>query len=292
MNLSVIILTYNEEIHIERCISSVLGIADEIFVVDSFSHDRTCILAKKSGARVYKKKWPGNHSEQFNWALENCSILTKWVMRLDADEIISIDLAKEIKAVIASNGQEKGFVLNRGHIFLGKKMLHGDNFPIKLLRIWEHGFAYCEDKLMDEHIILKDDYIVKQLHHPFWDNNLNNISWWIEKHNSYASKEALMQLRNKYGKKAVPHKINLRRFLKYSVYEKLPKSIRAFLFFCYRYILRFGFLDGYEGLVWNFLQAFWYRFLVDVKVYEIEKKAKKSGMSIEEFLKLEHGFEI
>lgn len=291
MNLSVIILTHNEEIHIERCIRSLNSISDKVFVIDAFSSDRTAEIAKNLGATVHSKKWPGSHFEQLNWAIENCNIKTKWVMRLDADEIISLELAEEINSELSKNGSIKGFILKRGHIFLGKKILHGGNFPIKLLRIWEHGFGFCERKLMDEHMVLKGKCKTKLLKHAFWDNNLKGISSWIDKHNSYATKEAIMQIQNKYNKTQF-HKYNLKRFFKHSVYERFPITIRAFMFFCYRYIFRLGFLDGYQGLVWNFLQGLWYRFLVDVKVYEIEKRVKKSNLSFKEIVKIDYGFDL
>jgi glycosyltransferase involved in cell wall biosynthesis len=291
-SLSVVILTFNEENHIQRCIESVKDIATSIFVIDSFSNDKTVQIAKKNGAIILQNKWPNNHSVQFNWALENCNIKTKWVMRLDADEVISQELVKEINTELTKNNNIKGYMLNRGHIFLGKKMLHGGNYPVKLLRIWEYGFGYCEDKLMDEHIALNKDYETKVLKGSFWDHNLNDITWWTEKHNSYSTKEAIMQLQNKYGDSIPNSQNSFKRFLKYSVYEKLPKSLRAFLYFSYRYFIKLGFLDGYQGLIWNFLQGFWYRFLVDVKVYEIEKKSKENNLTIKEIVKNEYGYDL
>jgi len=292
--LSVVILTYNEQQHIERCINSIKNFAKDIYVVDSFSQDKTVEIAKKNGAIVLQNKWPDNHSIQFNWALENCNITTKWVMRLDADEVVSPGLSEEINVELLKDNNIKGYILKRGHIFLGKKMLHGGNYPIKLLRIWEYGFGYCEDKLMDEHIVLNGDYETKILSGSFWDKNLNGIAWWTEKHNSYSTKEAIMQLRNKsyHNVNNKQSGLKSKRFLKYLVYEKLPKSLRAFIYFNYRYFVRLGFLDGYQGLVWNFLQGFWYRFLVDVKVYEIEKKAKNNNLTIKEVVKNEHGFDL
>ncbi len=296
-SLSIIVLTYNEEIHIERCIDSVKSIAENIIIVDSFSTDRTVELAKEKGSIVYQNKWPNNHSKQVNWALENCDIQTKWVMRLDADEVVTPELAKEINNELLQENDVKGYILNRGHIFLGRKMLHGGNYPTRLLRIWEHGFGYCEDKLMDEHIVLDGDYETKVLNGSFWDHNLNNIAWWTEKHNSYSTKEAIMQLRKKYNINSQENnntnkQSKFKRFLKHNIYEKFPKSLRSFLYFIYRYIFRLGFLDGYQGLAWNFLQGFWYRFLVDVKVYEIEMRAKELNISIKDVVKKEHGYKL
>lgn len=291
-SLSVIILSYNEEIHIERCLNSIKDIAQDIYLVDSYSNDNTIKIAKKVGAKVIQNKWPGNHSKQFNWALESLDIKTNWVMRLDADEFIEPGLANEITTELSITSDIKGFYLKRGHIFLGKKIRYGGNYPLNLLRIWKNGFGKCEDILMDEHILIDKGCKTKILKGKFWDHNLNNISTWTEKHNSYSTKEAIMQIQNSHFRKTSNSNKNFKRLIKYEFYEKLPKSFRAFLYFIYRYVFRFGFLDGYRGLIWNFLQAFWYRFLVDVKVYEIQKKANDNNLSIKEILKREHDYEL
>jgi glycosyltransferase involved in cell wall biosynthesis len=296
--LSIIILTYNENIHLRRCINSIQDMATEIFIVDSFSSDKTVELAQSLGANVYQNKWK-NYATQFNWGLENCPIKTKWVMRLDADEVITPKLATEIKEAICIDDGTKGFVLNRGHVFLDKKMKHGGTYPTKLLRIWEYTNGYCENKWMDEHIILKERGKIKNLKHSFWDYNLNHIGWWTDKHNGYATREAIDQLNKKYNlfdiedaKNDTTQQSKIKKLLKNKVYEKMPKSFRSFLYFQYRYIFRLGFLDGYQGLVWHFLQGFWYRFLIDVKVYEIEKKAKKEGKNIKEIISEEYDCQL
>ena len=298
MALSIIILTYNETKHLKRCIESVKDIAEDIFIVDSYSSDETIELAKKMDLKIYQSPWK-NYSTQFNWGLDNCPIQTRWVMRLDADEIIPSELREEIKDELSKNEDIKGFVLNRGHVFLGKKIKHGGSYPIKLLRIWEYGNGYCENKWMDEHIILKKSGKIKILKHPFWDYNLNNIGWWTEKHNGYATREAIDQLNKKYNLFEIEQTENdttlqskIKKNFKNKFYEKLPKSIRAFLYFNYRYFIRLGFLDGYQGLVWNFLQGFWYRFLVDVKVYEIEKKASENNLTIKDVVKNEYNYNL
>lgn len=299
MNLSIIILTYNEEKHIERCIKALEILSPQIFIVDSNSTDKTIEIAESLGAKTYKNPWK-NYSTQFNWGLENCPIKTKWVMRLDADEIIPEDLVREIKDELENKSSEfKGFILNRGHVFLERKIKHGTSYPTKLLRIWENKNGYCENKWMDEHIILKRKGKLKTLNNPFWDYNLNNLGWWTDKHNNYATREALDQLNKKYGlfdieeaKNDSTFQSKLKKILKNQVYEKMPKSIRAFLYFHYRYIFRLGFLDGHQGLIWHFLQGFWYRFLVDAKVYEIETKAKYKKENILKVLEDEYGFKI
>lgn len=298
-DLTIIVLTYNEKIHIERCITCAKTIAKEVIIVDSYSNDGTVDLAATLGATVYSHEWPHNHSIQFNWALENCRIDTKWVMRLDADEIIPMNLMIEInKQLKLNDGRVKGYILKRGHVFYGKKIKYGGVFPLKLLRIWEHGNGICESRLMDEHIVLKKTGKLQTLNEPFWDNNLNNISSWIHKHNSYSSKEAVEQLNRKYNLYEIPDdsllsfQAKIKKFLKNNLYEKLPSALRSFIYFSFRYFIRFGFLDGYRGFSWHVLQGFWYRFLVDLKVYEIERKAKTLNISIRDIIIKEYNIKL
>lgn len=291
--LAVIILTYNEEIHIERCISSVQKIADSIFVIDSFSNDKTAEISKKLGAKVYQHKWPGNHAEQLNWALENIDTKCEWIFRIDADEYITNELSEEILLELSNKSDSiNGFILKRRVYFLGKWMKNGMNYPIKLLRIWKNGEAICENRRMDEHMVLLKGN-TKELKKDFIDENLRDITWWIEKHNGYATKEMIETLIKKYiVLENQEKKINIglqgeiKRKIK-NFYQKFPLFLRPLIYFNYRYFIRLGFLDGKEGLVWNFLQGFWYRFLVDTKIYEYEKKLNFNKRLIREKIKKE-----
>lgn len=277
--ICVFILTYNEEVHLERAIKSIEGIADEIVVIDSFSNDRTESIAHENNAFFIKNKWPGSHSKQLNWALKNHITDAYWSMRLDADEVISNSLAKEINNLKNKKPVCDGFYLKRGHIFMDKKIRYGGSFPVSILRIWKTGKGICEDKYMDEHIKLPKNSKTLSLKHYFWDHNIKGINEWVHKHNNYAEMECLEQLMRKYKYKPqsrIKEDIVDIKFLK-KFYEFLPISIRAFTYFIYRYIFRLGFLDGYRGFLWHFLQAFWYRMLVDIKVLEIENSQKKTN---------------
>lgn len=291
-SITAVILTFNEEKHIKRCITSISDLVERIIVIDSFSQDNTVKIASKLGAEVIQNQWPGFHADQFNWCLKNVKIESKWLLRLDADEIIPNDLKNELSEKLNSKNVADGFVLNRGHIFYGTKIKWGGTYPSKLLRIWRNGIGKCEDKLMDEHIVLKPDVVIDHLENPFWDNNLNTITWWIEKHNEYSTKEAIQFLLTDIGVISTSKKNK-------KLYYKTPIFIRAFLYFIYRYFFRLGFLDGKNGFLWHFLQGFWYRILVDIKISEvhsiilkekistydaIKKYAYKNGLQIERFL--------
>ena len=287
MSLSVIVLTYNEELHIERCVKSLQSFATEIFIVDSFSTDKTVQIAENLGAKVYQNKWLNNHSVQFNWGLANCPIKTEWVMRVDADEYVMPDLANEIRCKLDNMKDDvAGIYLKRRVYFMGKWIKHGGCYPIELLRIWRHGKGFCEDRWMDEHIKLIEGKSIK-LEHDFVDHNLKSLSAWVDKHNYYATRESADLLNMIYGFKKDDDvepifsgsQAQRKRWLKIK-YSKMPLFIRPFLYFQYRYFIRLGFLDGKQGLVWCFLQGFWYRFLVDSKLYEIYLKTGKDQKKI------------
>jgi glycosyltransferase involved in cell wall biosynthesis len=292
-------LTYNEERHIERCLRSARQCAERIFVVDSFSTDQTVEIARRAGAEVIQNAWT-DHATQLNWALENLPILTKWVMRIDADEYLTPGLQREISVrVPALPGDVTGIYVKRRVLFMQKWIRHGGFYPAYLLRIWRHGMARCEQRRMDEHMIVDGGSTIT-FDHDLVDENLNDIGWWTDKHNRYATREAVELLSLKYGlgderaiaPSAFHGQVKIKRALKEQVYARLPLGIRPCLYFLYRYFFRFGLLDGFEGMIFHFLQGFWYRFLVDVKIHEIEKKARNENRDIRSIIVRDYGIAI
>lgn len=280
VDLTIIILTRNEEKNLEKCISSLRGVAKRVIVVDSYSTDNTVELAKSLGAEVVLNPFE-NHAVQFNWALANVQIDTEWVMRLDADEELTCELAIEIDSRLDKLPHEvNGIILRRRVYFMDKWLRHGGKYPERLLRIFRFGHGTSELKMMDEHLIVTDGKIVT-FKYDFCDNNNKGLEWWIEKHNWYSDKEVLerqMRLNNVisehslYNTKA-PIYTKVKRFVKNNIYYNLPKFWRAHFYYIYRYYFRLGFLDGVEGKIYTFLQAYWYRFIVDAKLYECDKKS-------------------
>jgi glycosyltransferase involved in cell wall biosynthesis len=277
--LTAIILTYNEEIHIERCLQSLLLVADRVVVVDSFSTDNTVEIAKSFGAKVFQRKWK-NYSEQFAWGMSQCDPDTKWLMRIDADEYLESDLRQEIPGLLDSACQDlMGIYIKRKIFFHGKWIKHGGCYPQVLLRIWRNGSGTIEQRWMDEHIVVPPGAKTITARGGWVDDNHKGISFWINKHNSYASRETVDLLNIKYHfleyDKTLLESNNSqakrKRFIKEKIYSKLPAGFRAFLYFCFRYFIQLGFLDGQEGFIWHFMQGFWYRLLVDIKVNEVEK---------------------
>lgn len=279
VDLTIIILTKNEEQNLKKCITSFKNVASKVVLVDSFSTDKTVEVAESLGAEVYNHPF-NSHAEQFNWALDNISIQTEWVMKVDADEEFTPELAEEIDEKldqIPSN--VTGVILRRRVYFMGRWIKHGGRYPELLLRIFRNGHGMSEMKLMDEHIVVTDGDVVT-FKNDLIDNNNKSLEWWTNKHNWYSNKEVLdhqMTLAKQMdesleeaGKSSGQAKV--KRIVKNGGYYRLPKFFRAHLYFIYRYYFKLGFLDGPEGKIFHFLQAYWYRFLVDAKLYECEKK--------------------
>ena len=291
-SISVIILTYNEEIHIKRCIKRISPLVEQIFVIDSYSNDRTVEIAQELGALVFQNKWENSYAKQFNWALDTCPITTEWVIRLDADEYLSNDLINYLSEHLDDYPENiKGFTFNLKVRFINKTLKFGKLKPISLLRLWRNGYVRIEERWMDEHCIVKEGKIIK-LNYSFIDDNQNGLTWWTEKHNKYANREVVDILLNE---KFTEGDLSLEaRNRKKGFYAKLPLFIRAFSYFSLRYFIFLGFLDGKQGLCWHFLQGFWYRFLVDAKLYQAKQVLGKKPTKelLQEYFKREYNIQI
>lgn len=299
LDLSVIVLTYNEELHIRRCLENVAPIAKTIYVIDCFSTDRTKAIATELGATVVEHKWPGNQAEQFNWALDNLPITTQWVLRLDADEYLLPELVQELQEKLPTLPDDvTGVIFNRRHIFMGKWMRRGI-YPVKLLRMFRYGKGMCEQRLMDEHIQLTEGRAV-EFKHDFCDHNLNNLSWFCHKHVNYAIREAIDLLDIELdltgaaetdSQKEISPQALAKRMKKHK-YARQPLFWRSFAYFCYRYFLKGACLDGKVGFIWTFMQGWWYRTLVDAKVLEIKLQCGTDREKIKALLRRDYGITL
>ncbi len=297
-SIAVVILTFNESLHLERCIRSLLPVCSEVFVVDSFSSDNTKEISESLGAKFYQHPWK-NYAEQFNWGLDNLPIQSEWVMRMDADEFLLPELISELKSKMDKLEEDiTGLIIKRRVYFMDKWIKHGGYYPIYLLRIWKYGKGKCENRWMDEHIKISEGRTLI-LDNDLVDDNLNNLSWWTQKHNNYATREAvdLLNIKYKFFKSENNSELGgkqdkRKRWIKEKVYTNVPLFIRPIFYFGYRYFIRLGFLDGIPGIMWHFLQGFWYRFLVDAKVYQIEQLAKKENKTIPEVIKENYHIDI
>jgi glycosyltransferase involved in cell wall biosynthesis len=291
-DISIIILTYNEELHIERCIRNAQKFASHIFLVDSFSSDNTVKIAQGLGAKVFQNKWENNYAKQFNWGLKHLPIATEWVFRLDADEYLSDDLITEINEKVSGlEDHLSGLVFERKMIFLDKIIRKG-NVKWNMLRMFRYGKGFCEDRWMDEHIILTEGKSI-QFNGYFVDHNVNTLGWWISKHNAYSIREAIDLLNTEYDFLPGQSSLNTgamsldaeeKRKKKYK-YAKMPLFWRSFYYFIYRYFFKLGFTEGKVGFLWHFLQGWWYRTLVDAKIYEIKKACGNDTELMRKYIK-------
>src|ERR1035437_2282213 len=187
---SVIILTFNEEIHIERCLKNAALISKNIFVVDSYSSDKTIEIAKRFTNNIYQGSFV-SFSSKLNWAIENLPISTPWTVRLDADEIFCDNFIEKIESLTEIQPNDvTGIYVRRQLWFLNRWMKHGSMYPVFSLRIWKTSCISCEDRLLDEHMILKNGIsITSEL--DIIDNPKISIKTWIQKHNGYSDSEVI-----------------------------------------------------------------------------------------------------
>ena len=284
-DISAIVLTYNEELHIRRCLENLLELTDQIFIIDCFSTDKTVEIAKEIGSSVIQHEWPGNQAEQFNWALDHCPIRTSWILRLDADEYLYPDTIQEIKEKIpVLPADVTSLSLSRARIWMGKRINFGTG-DIILKRIFRTKTGYSEIRLMDEYIVTtygKD----QMLRGMFADDNINDMMHWTRKHLDYAAREATMLLSNEYhlSKESNKNSDESAKRKQKKAYSTFPLFWRAFAYFIYRYFLRLGFLEGKEGFCWHFFQGLWYRMLVDATIFEVKKRCGNDPEVIREYI--------
>ena len=221
-----------------------------------------------------------------NWALDNGGIRSEWVMRLDADEFLDEGLLTDLRdRLSAASGDIGGFEVNRRIRFMGREIRHGGMAPLWVTRFWRNGWARCEARWMDEHIVLNRGRI-SRLPGAIVDDNLNTLTWWTQKHNLYANREAVDLLDRRYelglaeqAASGLNRQARVKRWLKNRVYARLPLGVRPWLYFFYRAVLRLGVLDGARGMMFHTLQGLWYRLLVDAKVAEVQRAMAENGVS-------------
>lgn len=269
--ISLIVLTFNDESNIEACLESGRRLTDDIVIVDSYSTDRTLDICSAHGCRVMQRAFI-NQAEQFNWALDNVDTRYDWILRLDSDEIVPDALAREIGARVGKEGDVTGYYLNRRMYWMNRWLKHGGMYPHYILRLFKKGYARYEMKT-EEHLVLEG--AAAFLTNDFLEDNRNNtLEYFTVKHLKTAQGE-VEEITRPAGTDISIHprlfgtKVERTRWLKENVYSRTPLFLRPLLYFLYRYVVRCGFLDGREGLIFHVLQAFWYRFYIDAKLYEV-----------------------
>lgn len=245
--LSVFLITKQEEANLEKCLESVKDIADEIVVVDSGSTDKTLEIAKKYNAVIYHKDFV-SFTEQKNFALSKST--KYWAFNLDADEYLTPELAKEIKETLSKEHDETGFILIRSTIFLGRHMKHsGISLEPRLRIVRPEKSRYVGGYV---HEVLETDGPTATLKNIFMHNTYTGIDQYLDKFNRYTSLAALTMYENKKKFRAV----NL---------------LRQPFEFLKIYVFRLGFLDGLQGLLWALLYSF-YPVIKYAKLWDLYRK--------------------
>ena len=311
LSITTIILTYNEELHIRRCLDNICPISKKVYVVDSPSTDKTAEICNEyPNVEVVVNKYPGNQADQFNWAIDNLLIDTDWILRIDADEYLLPELLSEIEHKLPFLPEDiTGIEIKRRHIFMGKWVKHGV-YPVVMMRMCRTGVGRYAKRLMDEHMVITSGKSIV-LDNDFCDHSLINISDYCKKHINYANREATVILDElfslssdniKGGMSDVSDNEKLgnqanSKHKKKNIYNKLPLFWRSFFYFLIRFIFKGGFLDGKEGFLFAFIQGWWYRTLVDAKILEVYKNCNNlSGgidkNTIKQYIKLNWGITL
>lgn len=280
--VSVVVLTHNEERNLARCLDSVAHWADAVYVVDSGSTDSTCAIAERCGARVALHPFE-SHAKQWAWAFAHLPIDTPWILALDADQSVTPALRAQIDTALRQwtvPGSPVGAYLNRRQIFRGRWIRHGGYYPKYLLKLFRReAVRLDEGDLVDHHFAVNGATAILTGDLVEDNQNESDISVWIAKHNRYAVLQAREEEARWGGAVRGLDDASLRgspdqrvRWQK-NVWNRLPLFIRPFLYFTYRYVIRLGFLDGRQGLIFHVLQGFWYRLLVDINRDDLRRRA-------------------
>ncbi len=282
--IAVIILTFNEAPNLPQALASVKGWAQEIFVLDSFSTDNTVEIASQAGCTVFQNAFV-DYAKQRNFAIEQLPIKSEWILFLDADEWLLDELKDEISRLLETDPEENGFYIKRRMIWIGKWIKRG-YYPSWILRLFRHSKGYCEDRPMNEHLIVEGK--TGFLQNDFIHEDQKGIDDWIAKHNGYATREALeiMKWEGDQQQKEIEVRFwgaqaERKRWLRYRVWNRMPLLVRPFFYFIYRYLLTGAFLEGRSAFVFHFLHALWYPLLIDAKYLEMKVAAGKKNSNAE-----------
>ncbi len=280
--ISVLIPAKNEEANLPACLESVAQ-ADEVFVVDSHSNDRSIEIAQSYGAKVVQFNFNGRWPKKKNWSLDNLPFRHEWILIVDCDERIPPELWQEMATVI-QNSEYNGYYLNRRVFFLGKWIRHGGKYPDWNLRLFRHRLGRYEnlhtedipntgDNEVHEHVVLegKSGYLKEDMLHI----DFRDIYHWLQRHNRYSNWEARVYYNlltgqgdeGTIGANLWGDSVQRKRFLK-RIWVKLPfKPLLRFILF---YVIRLGFLDGIPGYIYARLLS-QYEYQIGVKLYELRQ---------------------
>ncbi len=272
-DVTAIVLTLDEEKNIGACLKSIAGFCSRVIVLDSGSKDRTLEIARELGADIYEHPFT-YYAAQYNWGVDNANITTRWTLRLDADERFTPEVCARCESLLTEHAEDdtNGIVMESDFFFLGRQMKHGGSKKRKIM-LFKTGKGRIEDRKRDAHTILLEGRTVaikeRYLHYDFKD-----LTSYISRYNWYAIRELQDYIAFEQGASFDANtdpQLMQHRKKKFTVYYRAPMFLRAWLWFIYNYYFRLGFLDGKEGYLYHYFESYWYRFLVDAKIYEYRK---------------------
>jgi len=275
--VSIIVLTYNEENNIRRCLESIKDFTGEIFVLDSLSTDQTLEIAREYTTKIFQNPFV-DWVQQRNWALTNLPFSYDWAFFLDADEQLTPELCLEINRTIKTSRHD-GYYIKRHFYFLGRHLRYGGYQKDYVLRLIKKDKAhFVATGGFREKIILEGK--IGTLAGPMIHEDHNSLSYWIDKQNDRAARDAkemklqaaIISKSEAFRKGQVEHYFRI--FLHEKIWPYLPFVFRPFIKFLYHYGLRLGVLDGKEGFIYWFLMGLWYPLLVDAKYLELVNSEK------------------
>jgi len=271
-SITALILSFNEEVHIGRCLKRIEPLASRVIVVDSFSTDRTVEIARSMGAEVHSHAFT-NQAAQLQWAIDTIPIDSDWIIRVDCDEYLEPALIDEIRAKLSDLPADvTALDLKLKVLFKGKFIRWGGYYRTWLTRLWRPGAGRMEQRWMDERLLITRGRAERLTGGDLVDASLKDIGWWTAKHNGYATRQMIDFIAREHGligeeDGQLTASAKKRRGLR-KLYGGAPLYLRAVLYFLQRYFLRLGFLDGRLGFVWHFLHGFWFFVLMDAKIDE------------------------
>ncbi len=281
--VTAVVLTLNEELNLPACLDSLGGLCKQTFVVDSGSTDRTAEIAQRFGAQVIQHPFE-THAKQWNWAFQRLPITGEWVLALDADQRVTPELKDEILHALPETPDEvAGYYLPRKQFFRGRWIRWGGYWPKHLLKLFRRGAAHSdEQELVDFRFYVRGE--TRCLKQPLIEENLKerHIAFWLQKHLRFIDLQAQEEYRRRHrrvGWAIPPAPLGTpdQRVLFWKrIWYWMPRYARPFLYYGHRYIFQLGVLDGRQGALFHFLQAFWLRLMIDVRLGELERADKIS----------------
>lgn len=282
--VTAIVVTRNEAANIGRTLANLHGFVNEIVVVDSQSDDGTPDLCRPYADQVVNLAYEHGRIIPwiYQWALDNVALRNEWILILEADQRLSDPLKEELQALF-SGGEPRaeGFYLRRRQIFRGTELRFGGYGSKYMLKLFRRGRGELDTAEQDTRVYVRG--VTRKLRGALIEENAkeDEILFYLQKHIRYA--DAFAREEHRRRSELLPWKTRPRLlgtpdervlWLK-QFYYRLPLYVRPMIYFLYRYVLLLGFLDGKNGFVFHFLQAFWFRLVVDIRLEEIRAKATR-----------------